>query len=321
LLIKIYLYIRNEKVFRNSIHLLIVVLLLFLGCAKSARMDERYKPQKNLLEILSDFRRHLDDDTYRFPAAKDITGKNIYKATLIRLENYERLHPGYMEDIVIFSKAKAYEKLHDYDQAIEQYKRLFNTGSGLEEEARKNINVCYEFSNLIKKEKRLREELDYEEKTIPEKLDEFDEILKTWDFLTRKYKGSPYGFLALEQEEMADAAKIDFIVKYRHRIRDGENLVILGYNQLIAKHKESKNIYAHILKFASFYESYSREYATKNDPRSLSFNMEKFNRMANHALDLYGIVASKDGIPEKIEAKGMIKSFYAYVEKVRGKNR
>ena len=36
-------------------------------------------------------RLHVDDDTYRFPPARDFTGKNVYRAVLERLESLEEI--------------------------------------------------------------------------------------------------------------------------------------------------------------------------------------------------------------------------------------
>lgn len=314
---------KTGKVPIKQIHVSILLLLvLIVGCAKSVKIEERYQPHKNLLEILSDFRRHLDDNTYRFLVAKDITGKDIYKATLIRLENYEKAYPGYMEDIVTFSKAKAFEKLHDYEKAISNYQKLIGTKSKLENQANKNINICSDFLRVIKKDRKRRSELDNSDNgNLQEELKAFDSVLQRWNILNLKYKGTPYEFLAKEEEEKLDMAKIDFIVKNRDKLPDGIALSVIGYNQLIEKHRESKYIYSHILKFANLYNSFSREYVARNDPGSLSFNIEEFNQLANRALGLYEIVAGKDGISEKIEANGMIKSLHAYVEKIRRANK
>ena len=300
--------------FKRNITVFLILFLLF-SCTKTVKINERYKPYKNLLEILSDFRRHLNDDTYRFLPAKDITGKNIYKATLIRLKNYQEIHPGYMEDMISFSMAKAFEKLHDYEQAVFHYEKLLNTKSRLEDEARKNINICADFLRLIEKNRKRKKDLS--EKTIEENLKSFDNVLKRWDTLNKRYKNTPYEFLSKEEEEKVDVEKIDFIVKNRYKLTNGVNLAIIGYNQLIEKHKESKKIYSHIIKFGNLYNTLSKEYVAEYNPRGLSFDISEFNKLAHSALDLYGIVASKDGIPEKVEAKGMIESYQAYIEKIR----
>lgn len=115
------------------------------GCAPKIQESDRYKPAESLLEILSDFQRHLSDDTYRFPTFKDITGQNIYKATLLRLNNFERLYPNKFGPIVAYSRAKAYEKLHDYKAAVASYRQIIGTGGELEPKAKEGLQVCEAF--------------------------------------------------------------------------------------------------------------------------------------------------------------------------------
>jgi len=72
-------------------------LLLFAGSGCSSRTaapDPRYAPAGDLLDIVKDFQRLMKEDTYRFPIPKDVTGINIMKATLVRLEDYEKKNPG-----------------------------------------------------------------------------------------------------------------------------------------------------------------------------------------------------------------------------------
>ena len=58
------------------------------GCTKPAIKDARYDPAANILEIIAVLRRHIPDDTYQFEPARDFTGRNVYRASLLRLENF-----------------------------------------------------------------------------------------------------------------------------------------------------------------------------------------------------------------------------------------
>ncbi|MGH7927709.1 MAG: hypothetical protein ACREQV_07930, partial [Candidatus Binatia bacterium] len=74
--------------------ILSIIGLLFTGCSsRTAPPDVRYTPAGNLLDIIKDFQRLAREDTYRFPIPKDITGVNIMKATLLRLEDYDKKNP------------------------------------------------------------------------------------------------------------------------------------------------------------------------------------------------------------------------------------
>ena len=72
-----------------------VVLALLLGsaalggCRSTPEADPRYRPSESLLEVVAVLRRHVPDDTYRFAPARDFTGRNIYRASLLRLENLQ----------------------------------------------------------------------------------------------------------------------------------------------------------------------------------------------------------------------------------------
>ena len=100
-------------------------LALFLASCSSRLAGERqYVPAQNLMDVVKDFQRFAREDVYRFPIAKDVTGGNVMKATLVRLDDYERKSPGQFPDIILYSRAMAYERLRDYDQALAHYRRV-----------------------------------------------------------------------------------------------------------------------------------------------------------------------------------------------------
>jgi hypothetical protein len=96
----------------------IIAVFSATGCSsRTATPELRYVPAGDLLDIVKDFQRLAREDTYRFPIPKDVTGVNIMKATLVRLEDYEKKNPGKFTDIVQFNKALALERLREYDRS------------------------------------------------------------------------------------------------------------------------------------------------------------------------------------------------------------
>ena len=93
--------------------------------------DPRYATAGDLLDIVRDYQRLAKEDTYRFPIPKDVTGVNIMKATLIRLNDYESKNRGQYSDIVQFNKASALERLREYDQAAALYRKVAETDGRL----------------------------------------------------------------------------------------------------------------------------------------------------------------------------------------------
>jgi hypothetical protein len=175
-------------------YLIFLFAIILVSCSSAkpkGPVNPRYQPAENLLQILTDFQKHLGDDSYRFEAAKDITGKNIFKATLTRLENYQKTYPNSMVPIIYFSRAKALEKLHDYAGAVENYKLVLEGESRLTQEAQKNLDMCQEFAAI----KTLYQK-NYNSQELERRLAAIDKEIQLWKDLILKYQGTPYEYLA-----------------------------------------------------------------------------------------------------------------------------
>ena len=270
--------------------------------------NPQYVTEEDLLKVVNEFQRVASKDTYRFPIPKDVTGANIYKATLTRLQDYEEKHPGAYPEILAFTRARAYEALHEYDKAIEQYQIVSQSKSPLKEDATSAIIVLNAFRDLQKQ--------PISGSTPVEYLQSLDQQISAWQELQQQYAGSLYEALAREEAEHLDQARVAFLFVNRHRIEDGNESVILSYNQLIDKHKESKNIYRYRIELGDFYFTLAQEYATQNDPESLHFDPSTFEELGRAALRLYAQVAQEDGVIEKLEAKGKLEALKAYMAKI-----
>jgi hypothetical protein len=284
---------------------------LFLIAACSSRTpapEARYAPAGDLLDIVKDFQRLAKEDTYRFPIPKDITGVNIMKATLVRLDDYERKNRGQFTDIVQFNKALALERLREYDQAAAFYRKVAETGDRLGTEATKNAEILDNFLRIF-------------DRTIPaddpfKYIAGLDEKVAAWNGLIKKHHGTPYEFLARVEEERIDRAKVAFVEANRGRLKEGNQLTIVGYSQLVTKHQQSKNLYRFLLDFGDFYCLLAKEYASQYDPEGLVFDPKVLDQFVKSALKLYTEVAQVDGIVEKIEAQGKIEATRGFLEKM-----
>ena len=294
---------------------LVAALGLFVisGCAAKAIPEARYLPAGDLLDIVKDFQRLSRDDLYRFPAPKGVTGMNVMKATLIRLQDYEKKHPGQYPDVVQFTQAMAYERLREYDQAIAHYQGVPRSDGSLEAQAANNLEALEVFQRILKKPLSTQDPFEY--------IKGLDEKVEAWNEVVQKYRGTVYEYLARMEEEKIDRAKVAFVELNRYRMKDGNQLVILGYSQLVTKHRQSRNLYRYLLDFGDFYARLAREYLLQNDPEGLSFDLDTFDQLANSAARLYMEVAQVDGIMEKIEAEGKIEAMRGLVEEVKRLNR
>lgn len=300
-------------VFAKTVGLIYLLTLTAFACSTKTIPDPQYVPAGGLLDILKDFHRLAREDLYRFPMSKDVTGMNVMKATLLRLEDYERKNPQQFSDIVIFSKATAYERLQDYDRAISYYEKVAALDGRLGSEAAKNVAALHSFQEILEKPLPSEDPFEY--------IKAMDEKVAAWHELVVKYQGTAYEYLARVEEEKVDRAKVTFVELNRHRIKDGNEIVVVGYTQLVTKHRQSKNFYQFLLDFGDFYALLAREYLAQYDPEGLSFDPNTLDQLAKSALKLYTEVAQVDGIIEKIQAQGKIEALRGLVEKAKRLNR
>lgn len=307
------------QIHSRRVHFLIVVIVAFAitslaGCSSRAAAPEtRYAPAGDLLDIVKDFQRLAKEDTYRFPIPKDVTGINIMKASLVRLDDYERKNRGQFTDIVQFNKASALERLREYDQAAALYRKVAETNGKLGSEAAKNAQILDDFLRIFDRAVPTEDPFKY--------IAGLDEKVAAWNQLIQKHKGTQYEFLARVEEERIDRAKVAFVETNRYRLKEGNQLTIVGFSQLVTKHRQSKNIYRYLIDFGDFYMRLAKEYSSQYDPEGLAFDSKLLDQFVKSALKLYVEVVQVDGIMEKIEAQGKIEAARGFLEKITRLNR
>jgi len=160
------------------------LLILNAGCSsKKIPQEPQYEAAGNLLETIKDFQRFAREDLYRYSIPKDITGANIMKATLVRLDDYEEVYPNRFSDLVNFSKAMAYERLRDYEQAVNNYREVADSNGRLGEQAEKNIVVLETFQEILSDPLPTQDPFEY--------IKALDEKVVAWNKLTVQYEGTP----------------------------------------------------------------------------------------------------------------------------------
>jgi tetratricopeptide (TPR) repeat protein len=298
----------------RSLFASIIIFAFVFGCSsRTAPPEARYAPAGDLLDIIKDFQRLAKEDTYRFPIPKDVTGINIMKATLVRLDDYERKNPSQFTDIVQYNKALALERLREYDHAAALFRKVAELDGRLGAEAAKNSQILDNFLRIFDRTIQTDDPFKY--------IAGMDEKVAAWNALIKQHQGTPYEFLARVEEERIDRAKVAFVEANRSRLKEGNQLVIVGYSQLITKHQASKNIQRFLLDFGDFYLVLAKDYASQYDPEGLAFDFKAFDQLIKSALKLYSEVAQVDGTVEKLEAQGKIEATRGFLEKLTRLNR
>jgi hypothetical protein len=302
---------------------------LCASCASTPEVDPVYRPTENVLEIIAVLRAHIDDDTYRFEPARDFTGRNVYRSSLLRLENLEELHgdalqASQMDGVIAFAKARSLERLRAFDLAAEYYRLAADVSEDLRLEALRSADVCdalYEAAQMTRSlEPQSETEIDAEPAIVaqlveldPESvLAEFEARVALLDGLTVITEGTHHNPIALEGIERADVARANYFVGIRKTDVNGDVRAIAELQRVTNRHPASKNFNRHLLELADLYAELAVEYANTYPPESLLFDPVRFEELVEGASRLYEMVASRDGTPEKLEASRRLEAFLAF---------
>lgn len=289
--------------------------------AKSEEPDPRYQPTQSLLEIVAVLRRHVPDDTYRFPPARDFTGRNVYRSSLLRLENLEHAHEaalraGTWAEVLPFAKGRALERLRAYDVAAAAYRRAAQANGELEEEALRSATLC---DALHRATQRAAAEPTAAESDVLLREAALAEIgtrhMQLEDLLAAS-EGTHYSALAREELERNDRERARLLVGTRHLYAEGDVRALATLQRIAVEHRDSKNANAHVLELADLYAELARDYVEAQPPEALDFEPARFEELVASAAKLYESVSNQDGATEKLEAARRLEAFLAFTLKV-----
>jgi tetratricopeptide (TPR) repeat protein len=300
-----------------------LALALLAACRSTPEVDPRYRPAENVLEVITVLRRHVPDDTYRFPPARDFTGRNVYRSSLLRLESIERVHAdalraGHMDGVIAFAKGRALERMRAYDLAEEEYLLAAENDPALKAEALHSADVCAALDEAIRIGPPA-EEIEEGEGALhvssadPEAvLANFEERVAKLEELGEVVAGTHHYYIVEEEIERADIARAQYFAGLRKILADGDVRAVAESQRVIVRHPESKNLNRRLLALADLYADLAIEYADANPPAGLTFDPARFQELIDAGTRLYEIVAHQDGTPEKLEASRRLEAFLAF---------
>ena len=308
---------------RPALTFAIACLLLTTGCQtfSTKQQEALYGPSEGILETVAVLRRHVPDDTYRFPPATDFSGRNVYRASLLRIENLERaeaaaMRSGYMDGVLHFAKARALERLRAFDLAAGHFRESARLSEELRETALASADICDRLEQASRVGLELSDPIA-EGGVAPLPLDprlvrsDLDERVAQLSLLEREFETSHYRWIAQEEIERADVVRAQYFVAMRFILPDGTLLALQELQRVATRHGSSKNRLRHLLRLADFYATLSSEYLTALPPESLDFDPTRFSELAEAAIQIYELVGSHDGRPEKVEAARKLEAFLA----------
>jgi hypothetical protein len=297
-----------------------LLLALGAGCASAPEGDPRYRPAESVLEVVAVLRRHVPDDTYRFEPARDYTGRNIYRASLIRLENLESayadaLRAGHFDGTIAFAKARALERLGAYDLAAQHYHVAAERETTLRREALRSAAICEALSEAVS----LGPDAEGPPGGQPDLSDptgDLDRRVALLNAILPDVRGSHYEFVVREEVERADVARARWLTDTRRIRKDGDVRAVAAWQQVVLDHRDSKLANRHLLALADLYAALATAYVEHHPPESLQFDPPVFEEMATSATRLYEAVANQDGATERLEAARRLEAFLGFTLRV-----
>ncbi len=265
-------------------------------------------------------RRHVPDDTYRFEPARDFTGRNVYRASLIRLENLEKAHAdalraGHFDGTIAFAKARALERLRAYDLAAERYREAAEREAELREEALRSAGICDAVAEAIALGPDSEEEAPAAAPP-PDPLGALDQREALLAAILPEVRGGHFEFVVREELERADVARARWLSDTRRASADGDVRAVAAWQQVILDHRDSKHANRHLLALADLYAALATAYVERHPPESLRFDPPTFEELASSATRLYEAVANQDGATERLEAARHLEAFLGFTLRV-----
>jgi hypothetical protein len=300
-----------------------IVLVVLAGCRSTPDFDPRYRPAENVLEVVAVLRAHIPDDTYRFLPARDFTGRNVYRSSLLRLESIEQLHAdalsaGHMAGVIAFAKGRSFERMRAYDLAQQSYLVAADADSSLRAEALHSADVCDAFVRALAagpSEDLTDVEIQamHMSGTSPETVvDAFENQISQLETLGKIVAGTHHYYIVDEEVERIDVARGQYFAGLRKVLPDGDVRAVAEFQRVVVRHPDSKNLNRHLLSLADLYVDLAVEYAGAHPPEGLSFDPARFQELIDAGTRLYEIVANQDGTPEKLEASRRLEAFLAF---------
>jgi tetratricopeptide (TPR) repeat protein len=304
-----------------------VLSAAWLACAGTPEVNPAYAPTENVLEVVAVLRRHVPDDTYRFEPARDFTGRNVYRSSLLRLESLESrqadaLRAGHLDGVIAFAKGRALERLRAFDLASQAYRIAADRDPELRAEALASADICdalhttsdggpapAELAARAAAEGRLAAEIESATRR-------FDEHAGALETVGESVRETHYAFVVQEEVERSDVARADYFAALRRLIPDGDVRAAAERQRVVMRHHDSKNSSRHLLALAELYADLAEEYVDANSPESLRFDPARFQELIDTAARVYEMVATRDGTPEKLEASRRLEAFLAFALRV-----
>lgn len=288
-------------------------LVLATGCAETPT-DPKFTPYRSLLEIVAELDSARDADLYRFDPPVDVTGENVFRTSLLRLDKFEAVKDEpELRPAIAFARAEAHERLSNFAEAAHLYAEVAASKSGLATQAQNSLAFAQRMEQLTAPLPEPKLPLD-----LIAPLEERRRELETFRL---SVKDDPRRTLVEIAIERLDVRKREYLWRNRSVIPDGTQRALEAAEQVARAHAESRRIYEHLLRVGDAYAEIASAQLAAVDPASHDFDAVRARNLIQAAANVYAEVAAIDGRPERDEARAAIARLEALGKRIEGEAR
>lgn len=291
---------------------LFLLTAMLAGCSLVKQPVET-SPYENLLIVLADYGRGAQEDLYRHEAPIDLSGQNLFRATIERLDYYERANPGKDAAAVSYARAECYARLGDYGKAVDSMQRVADSDSTLSAKAREEKQIWAGFIGILTQ--------PVQSDQLGPYFDSLERRQKSLDELATRLGDNYNAVLARVEREKADVEYALALFRNRYVVEDGSKKALDFMNEMIQRHEKSRRIYAHHLMLGQFYYELARDQVELTPPDRTGFDLALFLRIVDAGQKQFVLVSQADGYPEKPEAMALAEAIGAFARQVRNEAR
>lgn len=286
-------------------------MIAVCGAACSgAPVDTAYGPHRSLIEVVAEIESARDCDLYRFDPPVDITGENLFRASLARLDRFEAISPDpEYRPAILLARAIARERLLDFAGAAALYREVRATAGGLASRATEALPLADELARLTAPAQESSAPLDLIAAIESQRLALVE--------LRERVGADPRRCLVECAIERLDVRRREFLWRHRAIVPDGAARALEAADLVAREHAQSRRVLEHLLRLGDAYAELARAQFAATDPHDLAFDAERARNLIRAAEQVYSEVAAVDGRIEREEARAALASLEALGQRLR----
>lgn len=287
----------------------VAVVAATVSCA-GAPVDSSFSAQRSLIEIVAEVESARDADLYRFDPPRDVTGENLFRASLARLDRFEALSPDpELRPAILLARATARERMLDFEGAVETYREVAATSSALAVKAKERTVFAEEMERLSAPLRESAAPLDLLAAIDAQRLALVEFRARVGD--------DPRRCLVECAIERLDVRHREFSWRFRAIVPDGTARFLEAAERTARDHAESRRVLEHLLRLGDAYAELARSQFAAIDPHDHAFDAARARNLIRAAEQVYAEVAAVDGRIEREEARAALASLEALGQRLR----